>query len=343
MLLNAERHAPAAVVFGCSGLELSKDERELFRQTDPVGFILFARNISTPNQVRDLTSALRQAVGRKDVLVMIDQEGGRVQRLRPPHWPEYPPMRPFGERAVGDIEEAAACIKLNCRLIADDLTSLGIDVNCAPVLDLPAPDGHEIIGDRAFSDDPSVIARLGQAVCDGLMAGGVMPVIKHIPGHGRATADSHVKLPHVDTPLQILEHTDFEPFRALCHAPAGMTAHVVYTAIDAENPGSASPDVIESIIRKYIGFNGLLFSDDVCMKALAGPVDVRVTSVLQAGCDVALHCNGDIDEMKTISANCPGLREDSRDRLISAKSARNDSASIDREAIKCRISAFLAK
>lgn len=338
---NADRRAPAAVVFGCAGTTLSDEERALFQQSDPLGFILFARNIDTPEQVRGLTADLRKAVGREDAIIMIDQEGGRVRRLRPPHWPDYPAMEPFGTRAADDMDEAAACVALNYRLIADDLKALGIDVDCAPVLDLPAPDGHAIIGDRAFSDNPAVIARLGQAVCDGLTSGGVMPVIKHIPGHGRARADSHLELPHVDVSVETLNATDFAPFKALKDAPAGMTAHIVYDAIDAENPGSSSSMVVQDVIRGDIGFDGLLFSDDVCMKALSGPIDERVNAVLAAGCDVALHCDGNFEDMQTIAANCPPMRPDSVERLCRAIPGAADSPPVDREAAKRRISAFL--
>ena len=339
---NADNRAPAAVVFGCAGETLTDAERDLFRDADPLGFILFARNIQSPDQVRRLTGDLRAAVGRDDAIVMIDQEGGRVRRLRPPHWTDYPAMRPFGDKALANPGEAVACVELNYRLIAGDLRALGIDVNCAPVLDLPAPDGHEIIGDRAFSDDPGIISRLGQAVCDGLTGGGVMPVIKHIPGHGRANADSHLELPRVDTPLKILTETDFAPFRALRDAPAGMTAHIVYEAIDPENPGSSSVDVVHGIIRDAIGFDGLLFSDDVCMKALSGPIGSRVVSVLDAGCDVALHCDGYFDDMVAIAENCPVLRPESVQRLNAARTGVGDSQPFDRDAAKRRISAFLA-
>lgn len=338
---DADRRVPAAVVFGCAGTELSAKERDLYRAADPVGFILFARNIDTPDQVRRLTADLRDSVDRSDALVMIDQEGGRVQRLRPPHWTDYPAMGKIGARAVADPDGAAECVRLVYRLIADDLTALGIDVDCAPVLDLPAPDGHEIIGNRAFSDDPDTIARLGQACCDGLTAGGVMPVIKHLPGHGRATADSHLELPHVGTERAVLEQTDFAPFRALRHAPAGMTAHIVYDDLDPDGPASASSEVVAGIIRKLIGFDGLLFSDDVCMKALKGPLAARVASVLDAGCDVALHCDGDFDDMVAIAEACPRMRPESLDRLNAARPAAADSQSIDRDAAKRRISAFL--
>ena len=273
--------------------------------------------------------------------MLIDQEGGRVQRLRPPHWPEYPAMRPFGERAAMDAEEAADCVRLNYRLIASDLAALGINVDCAPVLDLPVAGSHDIIGNRAFSNDPAIVADLGRAVCDGLTQGGVVPVIKHIPGHGRAFADSHQELPRVDTPLEELRRTDFAPFGALADAAAGMTAHIVYSAIDPDRPGSASRKVVGEIIRSEIGFDGLLFSDDVCMKALSGPLDERVTSVLDAGCDLALHCDGAFDDMVAIAETCPRMRPDSLARLKFAMTSTDDSEDFDAEAAKRRISAFL--
>ncbi|MGB0631693.1 MAG: glycoside hydrolase family 3 N-terminal domain-containing protein, partial [Alphaproteobacteria bacterium] len=279
--------------------------------------------------------------GNGKTLVLIDQEGGRVQRLRPPHWPDYPAMRPFGEKARTNPEEAAECVRLNYRLIAADLAALGINVDCAPVLDLPIEGSHEIIGDRAFSNDPDCVARLGQAVCDGLLRGGVLPVIKHIPGHGRAFSDSHQELPRVDTPLDELRLTDFAPFRELSGAPAGMTAHIVYSAIDADGPGSASPLVVGETIRGEIGFDGLLFSDDVCMKALSGPLGQRVASVLAAGCDIALHCDGNFADMAAIAETCPPMRPDSLARLNSATALMHDSDDFDPEPAKRRISAFL--
>jgi beta-N-acetylhexosaminidase len=340
-LLDDDRSSPAAVVFGCEGRQLTSSEKELFEDADPLGFILFARNIDDPHQVRDLVKELRATVGRDEAIVMVDQEGGRVRRLRPPYWPDYPAMQPFGKRALEDLSEAAECVKLNYRMIADDLEALVIDFNCAPVLDRFTFDGHEIIGDRSFSDDPEVISFLGQAVCDGLTEGKVTPVVKHLPGHGRARVDSHAELPHVDLSFEILSQTDFIPFQALRKAAAGMTAHIVYDAIDPENPGSFSKLVVQGIIRDTIGFDGLLFSDDVCMNALSGPIDQRVTSVLAAGCDVALHCDGDLDAMKAIAESCPPMRVESMERLRRALPLASDSPLIDHDKAKRRISAFL--
>jgi beta-N-acetylhexosaminidase len=333
--------APRAVVFGCSGKVLTDEERDFFAAADPLGFILFARNVETPDQVRALVSALRAAVGRADAPVLIDQEGGRVQRLRPPHWTSLPPMRRFGELVTRDPGGAMEATRLAAGLIAAELDDLGIDVDCAPVLDLPAPDGHEIIGDRAFSDDPAVVAQLGRAVCEGLAGGGVMPVIKHIPGHGRATADSHLELPRVATALGTLRETDFRPFRSLADAASAMTAHIVYSAIDPARPCSASPTVIGDIVRGEIGFDGLLFSDDVCMKALAGPLGERVDAVLAAGCDVALHCDGNLGDMREIARTCPPMRADSLARLARGRAPKPDSQAFDAEHAKARISGLL--
>ena len=341
MSSGPDRQAPRAVVFGCAGPRLTADEERLFRDADPLGFILFARNIETPDQVRALTQALRGCVGRADAPILIDQEGGRVQRLRPPYWADRAPMRRFGELAETDREAGIEAVTLTARLIADDLAGLGIDVDCAPVLDLPAADGHEIIGDRAFSTDTGMIAALGRAVCDGLEAGGVMPVIKHIPGHGRATADSHMELPHVAASLEEMRRTDFEPFSELRDAAAGMTAHIVYEAIDPLFPCSASPTVIGDIIRGEIGFDGLLFSDDICMKALQGPYGERTRAVLDAGCDVALHCDGDFAAMTEIADCCPPMRADSLARLDRARRPAADSSGFDRDAAEARISALL--
>lgn len=331
----------ASIVFGIKGKTLTADEEALFRDANPAGYILFSRNLETPSQVKKLTERLRELTENNEVLIMIDQEGGRVQRLRPPHWREYPPMSVFGERAEENIDEAVACVYLNYRLISLDLRALGINVNCAPVLDLPVKGSHRIIGDRAFSNNPQTAAKLGHAACDGLLAGGVLPVIKHIPGHGRATADSHVELPRIDTPLHKLREKDFIPFKALCDMPAAMTAHIVYTEIDAGAPCSASSTVIKETIRTEIGFKGLLFSDDVCMRALKGPVNARVASVLGAGCDIALHCDGNYRDMVAIAKSCPQITRAAIKRLNTAKRLIRDSDKFDAQAAKDRISAFL--
>jgi len=310
-----------AVIFGCEGPALCGAERDFFREADPLGFILFARNCETPDQVRALTDALRDCVGRDDAPVLIDQEGGRVQRLRPPHWRDAPAAATFGRIAAGDPDRAREAVRLNARLIAAELTALGIDVNCLPVLDVPAAGAHDIIGDRAFARDPKVIADLGHAACDGLMAGGVLPVIKHIPGHGRAAVDSHADLPRVDASAEDLAATDFAPFRALKDMPWAMTAHVVYTRIDATAPATLSATVVGETIRRDIGFDGLLLTDDISMGALGGPMAERTAGSLAAGCDVVLHCNGGMAEMEAIAAAVPEITAAARARLAAGRVA----------------------
>ncbi len=295
-----------AAVFGCAGLALDPEETAFFRDVRPWGFILFARNVESPDQVRRLTASLRAAADRPDVPVMIDQEGGRVRRLRPPHWRAYPPAGAVaGLAASADVRRDLA--RLSGRLIAHDLASLGIDVNCAPVLDVPAPGAHDVIGDRAYGAAPDAVAVLGRAVAEGLIAGGVLPVIKHIPGHGRARADSHDELPVVDAPLAELEAVDFHPFQALSDMPAAMTAHVVYMALDPGHPATTSPTVIEGAIRGTIGFQGLLITDDLSMNALRGDLAERARASLAAGCDIVLHCNGDLAEMTQVAAGAGDL------------------------------------
>ena len=311
----------SACVFGCAGPVLGAEEAAFFRDVEPWGFILFGRNIVDPGQVRTLVAALRETVGQPDAPVLIDQEGGRVQRLGPPHWPRMPPAR-----AYADVSLEIA--RLGGRLIAHDLRALGINVDCAPVLDVPTLGAHDIIGDRAFATTPVAVATIARAVAEGLIAGGVAPVIKHIPGHGRAGADSHLSLPVVDAPLADLESHDFAPFAALADMPMAMTAHVVYAAIDAERPATTSPTVIESVIRRTIGFDGLLISDDLSMKALEGDYAARARASLDAGCDVVLHCNGAMDEMRAVAAGARPLagRALERARAVMARTASTPAA-----------------
>lgn len=286
----------SSAVFGCLGTGLTEAERGFFKEAAPWGFILFARNIDTPDQVRRLVSDLRSTVGR-EAPVLIDQEGGRVARLRPPHWRAYPPARRYGEIYEKDPEAGREAARLGGRLIGCELKALGIDVDCLPLLDVPLPEAHEIIGDRAYSAVPDEIAQLGRAAAEGLMDAGVLPVIKHIPGHGRALADSHEHLPVVTTALEELRRTDFAPFKALADLPIGMTAHVIYEACDSAAPATLSKTVIDEIVRGEIGFDGLLMSDDLSMKALAGSYGERTAGSLAAGCDLVLHCNGEMSEM----------------------------------------------
>jgi beta-N-acetylhexosaminidase len=294
--------AISAAILGCAGTTLTAEEAAFFRDVKPWGFILFKRNIADPNQVRALTAALRETVGRADAPILIDQEGGRVARLGAPHWKKYPPGRAYGALVANDPLAAREITRLGARLIAHDLLSLGINVDCVPVLDVPDPQGHEIIGDRAYGDTPEQVATLGRAAAEGLLAGGVLPIIKHIPGHGRAMADSHLELPVVKAKLAELDARDFAPFRVLSDMPMAMTAHVVYTAIDRSRPATTSRKAIKKIIRESIGFDGLLMSDDLSMKALSGDFKQRAKDSLSAGCDVVLHCNGDMAEMKAVMA-----------------------------------------
>ncbi|WP_413203616.1 beta-N-acetylhexosaminidase [Rhodospirillum sp. A1_3_36] len=290
-----------AAILGVSGTELTPNEIGFLREVDPFGFILFARNIETPDQVRSLTESLRATVDRTDAPVLIDQEGGRVQRLRPPHWPVRSPAEVFGSLYGRDPLKARAAVTLQARLIAHDLRQLGIDTDCLPVLDVRQQGAHDIIGDRAFSEDPEVVGPLGQAVVAGLLSGGVYPVIKHIPGHGRSHADSHKDLPVVDTDLDTLTGHDIPPFQVLADAPFAMTAHIVYSAIDPTQPATLSAKVIDEVIRGVCGFQGLLMTDDLSMKALDRlTMEERTRRSLAAGCDLVLHCNGDMDEMKEV-------------------------------------------
>jgi beta-N-acetylhexosaminidase len=296
-----------ACIFGCAGLTLSGAERDFFRDVQPWGFIVFKRNIDSPDQVRRLTDSLRETVDRPDAPILVDQEGGRVQRMGPPHWPVYPPSRAYG-RVAGGLFAQRETARLGARLIAHDRAAVGINVDCVPVLDVPAADGHEIIGDRAYGADAETIAVLGRAAAEGMIAGGVLPVIKHIPGHGRARADSHLELPVVKASLADLDAVDFAPFKALSDMPMAMSAHVVYSALDAERPATSSATVIEEVIRGTIGFDGLLMTDDLSMKALDGAFSTRARNALRAGCDMILHCNGDMDEMKAVARGSRTLR-----------------------------------
>ncbi len=296
-----------AAIFGCAGPSLSESEAAFFRDARPWGFILFGRNVETPDQVRALVASLRATVGRDDAPVLVDQEGGRVRRLGPPHWAAYPPGRAFGDLATADPAAGRQMAWLGARLMAHDLAALGINVDCAPVLDVPAPGAHDVIGDRAYGERPDAVAALGRAVADGLMAGGILPVIKHIPGHGRAIADSHLALPVVEASLAELEERDFAPFKALADLPMAMAAHVVYAAVDRERPATTSRAVIGEVIRGAIGFDGTLISDDLSMRALGGDFRDRAESALAAGCDIVLHCNGDPAEMQAVASGAAPL------------------------------------
>jgi beta-N-acetylhexosaminidase len=296
----------ASFITALEGLELTSAEAALLSATRPCGIILFARNVADPEQVRRLTDAARNAVGH-DILVLVDQEGGRVRRLRPPHWRDLPCAAAYGRLYRDDPADACRAARLAARLTAAELRSAGINTNCVPVLDVPAQGSHDIIGDRAYGADPAQVAALGRAVAEGHMAGGVLPVIKHVPGHGRATADSHLELPVVKAPRAELERTDFAAFRRCADLPAAMTAHVVYEAIDPAQPASTSPRVIAEVVRGAIGFDGLLMSDDLGMRALTGSMAERTRAVLAAGCDLALVCSGDLADSEAAASVAPPL------------------------------------
>lgn len=296
-----------AVIFGCAGHELGAAEQAFFREVKPWGFILFQRNCGSPSQIRQLNASLRSCVGRDEAPILIDQEGGRVQRLRGEQWRARPAAAAFGAINRQDPKMARDLVYDNARVMAAELGDLGINVDCVPCIDVPIEGAHSVIGDRAFASDPWVVAALGQAVIDGMLDGGVLPVIKHMPGHGRARADSHLELPVVDAPRDLLERSDFAPFRALAHAPLGMTAHVVYTDIDATAPATTSKRVIDEVVRGFIGFDGALMSDDLSMRALQGSFAERARAAVAAGCDLVLHCNGNMDEMRDIVSATPIL------------------------------------
>jgi len=310
-----------AFVCGCLGTSLGPDERAFLRESDPLGVILFKRNIGTSAEVFALTQEIRATLGRDDVLVLVDQEGGRVQRLGPPLWRRYPAAARF-TAAYPDIETRIAAVGLVARLMAQDLLDVGIDVDCLPVLDVPVAGSHDVIGDRAYDRDPALVARLGRAAAEGLLAAGVLPVMKHVPGHGRAGADSHLALPVLEAPLERLAASDFVPFRQNADLPAAMTAHVVYTALDPDRPATISPKVIRDIVRGAIGFDGLLFSDDLSMKALPGTFREKTEALFAAGVDVALHCNGDPAEAQAVAAASPVLAGVARARLERALAAK---------------------
>jgi beta-N-acetylhexosaminidase len=331
-----------AAIFGCAGPVLLPAEREFFRAVRPAGFILFGRNIETPAQVKALVADLRKTSGVANAPVLIDQEGGRVARLRPPHWRHPPPGAVFGRLYERDPKAALEACRLNARLIAHELTAMGIDVDCAPVLDVPQPGSHDIVGDRALAREPYAVAALGLAWCQGFAEGGVAPVIKHIPGHGRAKADSHLSLPEVDATWAELAAADFAPFKALADQPWAMTAHVLYTALDKSAPATTSRPIVEDVIRGHMGFSGALMSDDLSMKALAGSFETRARECRAAGCDIALHCNGDPGEMEPVAAGAGALEGASLKRYQAALKWRKAPKKFDRDKALARLATLLA-
>lgn len=338
-----------ATILGCLGPDLTAEEAAFFRAANPWGFILFARNVEDPAQLRGLTTDLREAVGR-DAPIFIDQEGGRVQRMRAPHWLEWLPpldMVHLAKKGTAQAPEpgralAAACraMELRYRIIASELRSVGIDANCAPCLDVASDSTHPFLRNRCFSEDAAEVAQLGRAAANGLFAGGVLPVVKHMPGHGRASLDSHKDLPVVAASRAALAAHDFAPFTALNDLPLAMTAHIIYTAIDAARPATTSPLMVE-VIRNQIGFDGLLMSDDLSMSALSGSLGERAAATLAAGVDIALHCNGKPDEMAAVVAGAGYLRADAARRASKALAARKPADSVDIAALRSDLSALL--
>lgn len=331
-----------ALISGVAAAVLSPREAAFLKEVRPAGVILFARNLESLEQIRALTAAVREAVGSDDLLVLIDQEGGRVQRLRPPLGRALPPAAAYGTVFAHDPEAAKNAAFMVARLLAEDLRALGINTDCAPCLDVPVPGAHGIIGDRAYGTDPGQVAQLGQAVAEGFMAGGVLSVIKHIPGHGRANADSHLALPVVTTAREELSASDFAPFKALNTMPAAMTAHVVFKDIDATAPASTSAVVTREVIRGEIGFEGLLMSDDLSMKALSGPMRARAEAVIGAGSDLALHCNGDFAEMEEAAAGVPVLEGRALARFETALNILNSGTPFDSAASEAELARVLA-
>jgi len=329
--------APRAFITGVSGTALTDEERAFLRDQRPWGFILFKRNVDTPEQVTRLVQELRASVGRLDAPVLIDQEGGRVQRLQPPQWPSYPPGAIFSALYDTDRDAGLEAARLSSRLIAADLADLGITVDCLPLADVPVPGADSVIGDRAYGTTPAKVAAIARAVTDGLAQGGVLPVLKHIPGHGRATADSHFRLPTVDTPAAELAGTDFAAFKPLADLPMAMTAHVVFSALDPAQPATTSATIIEQVIRGTIGFRGLLMSDDVSMNALQGSIAERSRASFNAGCDVVLHCNGKLDEMAQVAAESPELAGEALVRADRALSSRRTPQPFDRGAARAEL------
>src|ERR1700692_4106822 len=332
-----------AFITGVSGPKLNAAEREFIRMARPWGFILFKRNIETPVQVIHLVQELRKELAEPEAPVLIDQEGGRVQRFGPPHWPVYTAGAVFG--ALYDIDSALglAAARLSARLIAADLTETGVTVDCLPLADVPVAGADAVIGNRAYGAEPHKVAAIARAVTEGLQQGGILPVLKHIPGHGRATADTHFRLPEVDTSKAELERTDFAAFQPLADLPMAMTAHVVFSALDPAQPATTSATIIQQVIRGVIGFQGLLMSDDVSMNALAGSIAERTRAILAAGCDMVLHCNGKLDEMREVARETPELSGKALERAGRALASRKAPQPFDRLKARAELDALVAR
>jgi beta-N-acetylhexosaminidase len=331
-----------AFITGVSGTALAAEERAFLGEAEPWGLIVFARNIETPDQVRALTAAFRDAVGRADAPVLIDQEGGRVQRLRPPHWPEYPAGEVYGRLYDRDRASGLAAARLGGRLIAADLWALGIDVDCVPLADVPATGSDPIIGSRAYGTEPDKVAAIAGVLAAGLLEGGVLPVLKHLPGHGRANVDSHHGLPVVAVDRASLDAVDFAAFRPLAGLRLGMTAHVVFTAYDPVAPATTSVTMVQDVIRDSIGFEGLLMTDDISMGALSGAVSQRAKASLEAGCDVILHCNGHIEEMRELADIVPRMSGRAAERAEAALGQRRTPDAIDIAAARASFARLIA-
>jgi beta-N-acetylhexosaminidase len=332
-----------AFITGLAGTQLSSAERDFIRAERPWGFILFRRNIDTPAQVAALTNEIRDAIGEVEVPILVDQEGGRVQRFRPPNWPLYPAGAAFGQ--LYDIDPALGlrAAQLSAQLIADDLTKVGVTVDCLPLADVPVPGADDVIGDRAYGNEPKKVAAIARAVTEGLELGGILPILKHIPGHGRATADSHLALPVVNTPKNELESIDFAAFKPLANLPMAMTAHVVFSAYDAAHPATTSATMIEQVIRGLIGFQGLLMSDDVGMNALAGSIAERSKALLAAGCDMVLACSGEPEEMHQVARETPELSGKALARAKAALASRQAPKPFDRDAARAELDELIGR
>lgn len=324
-----------ATILDASGLRLSVEEKAFFRDVRPFGFIIFGRNIDTPDQLRALCDDMREAAGHEAVIT-IDQEGGRVQRMRAPHWRDWLPPMELATRASDAAPEA---FNIMYRLIAHELASVGIDSNCAPLIDVASPRTHPFLHNRCYGETPGAVAEAGRAVAEGLLAGGVLPVMKHMPGHGRATLDSHHDLPRVDARRIDLEAVDFAPFRALRDLPMGMTAHLVYDALD-ESPATLSSEVIR-VIREDIGFDNLLMTDDISMKALRSSPAESTRAALDAGCDVALFCNGALDERRAVAEAAGEMTQAAQTRALRAMAARRTPDEIDIDALSAQLETLL--
>jgi len=331
-----------AFICGLAGMTLSAAERSFLHEAQPWGVILFARNVEAPEQLLRLTRSVRDALGR-DAPVLVDQEGGRVQRLGPPHWPAYPPGAVYGRIWDHDAVEGRRAAYLGAYLMAADLAAVGIDVDCLPVADVPVARASSVIGDRAYGQSAEKVADIARSAADGLLACGVLPVLKHIPGHGRAAADSHHRLPTVEADRATLRATDFAAFVPLGDLPLGMTAHVVYTAIDPLAPATISVTVVREVIRDWVGFSGLLMTDDISMGALSGSLAARSRAALAAGCELVLHCSGELDEMQALAANLPLLEGQAAARAERALARRGSAGTRETHELRAEWEALVQR